>query len=72
VTLALRTKAPILVAPEVLEVVEGNKCLLTTNTVVQRLDEIHQKFLEGTIDAFPEETEMEWRSFRSLPLGDIE
>jgi len=68
VTLALRTKAPIFVAPDVME---GNRCLLTPDTVIQRLDEIHQKFIEANIDVLPEETEMEWRSFRSLPRGEI-
>jgi len=64
----LRTKAPIFVAPDVME---GNRCLLTPDTVIQRLDEIHQKFIEANIDVLPEETEMEWRSFRSLPRGEI-
>ena len=58
--LALLTKAPIFVAPEVLE---ANQYLLTTNAVIQRLDEIRQKSVQV------EEIEMEWRSFRSLPQG---
>ena len=62
ISLALLTKAPIFVAAEVLE---ANQTLLTTNAVIQKLDEMHQKFVEG------EETEMEWRSFRSLPQGNM-
>jgi bifunctional DNase/RNase len=68
VTLALRTKAPIFVAPEVLE---ENQFLLTTNAVTQKLDEIHQNKVQGNINSIPEETEMEWRSFGSLPRGDM-
>jgi len=65
ITLALRTKAPIFVTPEVLET---NKSLLTSNSIVSRLDEIHRKGLEKH-RVQPEEVEMEWKSFRSLPQG---
>jgi bifunctional DNase/RNase len=67
VTLALRTKAPIFVAPEVLE---SNQTLLTTNGLIARLDEIHRKGVEAD-RILPEDVEMEWRSFRSLPRGNM-
>src|SRR5262245_27761061 len=62
VTLALRTKVPIFVAPEVLET---NRTVLTSQTVLPRLEEIHRESREKR----PEEMEMEWKSFRSLPRG---
>jgi uncharacterized protein len=62
VTLALRTKVPIFVTPEVLET---NKTVLTSQTVLPRLEEIHRESREKR----PEEMEMEWKSFRSLPRG---
>lgn len=62
VTLALRTKVPIFVAPEVLET---SKTVLTSQTVLPRLEEIHRESREKR----PEEMEMEWKSFRSLPRG---
>jgi uncharacterized protein len=65
VTLSLRTKAPIFVMPEVLE---SNQYLVTADTVVSGLDEIHRKVVEEN-RTLPEEVEMEWRSFRSLPRG---
>ena len=67
VTLALRTKAPIFVMPEVLE---SNQYLVTSDAIVSGLDEIHRKAVEAN-RAMPEEIEMEWRSFRSLPRGDM-
>lgn len=67
VTLALRTKVPIFVTPEVLET---NKTVLTSQTVLPKLKEIHRKDLEGH-PGVPEEVEMEWRSFRSLPRGEM-
>lgn len=67
VTLALRTKVPIFVTPEVLET---NKTVLTSQTVLPKLKEIHRKDLEGD-PGVPEEVEMEWRSFRSLPRGEM-
>jgi RNA polymerase sigma-70 factor (ECF subfamily) len=65
VTLSLRTKAPIFVVPGVLE---SNQYLVTTDAIVSGLDEIHRKVVEAN-RALPEEVEMEWRSFRSLPRG---
>ena len=65
ITLALRTKAPLFVASEVLE---SNKSLLTSSSIISRLDEIHSKSLERN-RILPEEVEMEWKSFRSLPQG---
>ncbi len=38
--------------------------------MLTRLEEIHRKSVEKT-RAQPEETEMEWRSFQSLPRGDM-
>lgn len=67
VSLALQTNAPIFVAPEVLE---ANRFLFSTDTVIRKLDEMHQKSVEANLNP-REETEMEWRSFRSLPRGDI-
>jgi RNA polymerase sigma factor (sigma-70 family) len=61
-TLALRTNVPILVAPELLE---ANHGFVNTNAAIQMLDEQYQKFVAT------EETEMEWRSFRSIPQGDM-
>jgi Domain of unknown function (DUF151) len=67
ITLALRTKAPIFVTPELLE---NNRTLLTSDSIVPRLEEFHRKALEKhRIIPIPEEVEMEWRSFRSLPRG---
>jgi hypothetical protein len=66
VTLALRTKVPIFVTPEVLE---SNQYLLTMNGIFPGLDEIHRRGLEANRTQ-PEEVEMEWRSFRSLPRGE--
>jgi uncharacterized protein len=65
ITLSLRTKAPIFVMPEVLE---SNQYLVTTDAIVSGLDEIHRKVVEEN-RTLPEEVEMEWRSFRSLPRG---
>ena len=66
ITLALRTKAPIFVTPEVLE---ANKTLLTADTVIAGLESIHRKGAEEKC-TLHEEVEMEWQSFRSLPMGD--
>jgi RNA polymerase sigma factor (sigma-70 family) len=68
VILALRTKAPIFLVPQVLE---ANQTLLIINGLLAGLDEIHRKVIEANL-TLPEETEMEWRSFRSLPRGDIQ
>jgi RNA polymerase sigma factor (sigma-70 family) len=66
VTLALQVRAPIFVTPEVLE---KNQTLLTTDGVIAGLEAIHGRSVtEGRAQA--EETEMEWRSFRSLPRGE--
>jgi RNA polymerase sigma factor (sigma-70 family) len=68
VTLALHMKAPIFVTPEVLE--QAGEYLLTSEAMLIRLEEIHRKSVEKK-RAQPEETEMEWRSFQSLPRGDM-
>jgi RNA polymerase sigma factor (sigma-70 family) len=62
VTLALRTKVPIFVTPEVLET---NKTVLTSQSVLAKLEEWHRESREKR----PEDMEMEWKSFRSLPRG---
>lgn len=67
VTIALHMKAPIFVTPEVLE--QASEYLLTSEAIFTRLEEIHHKSVEKK-RAQPEETEMEWRSFRSLPRGE--
>ena len=67
ITLALQTNAPIFVAPEVLE---ATQFLFSTDTVIRTLAEMHQKSIEVNPN-LREETEMEWRSFRSLPRGDM-
>ena len=67
VSLALQTNAPIFVAPEVLE---ATQFLFSTGTVIRTLNEMHQKSVEANPN-LREETEMEWRSFRSLPRGDM-
>jgi hypothetical protein len=46
-------------------VLETNKTVLTSQTVLPRLEEIHRESREKR----PEEMEMEWKSFRSLPRG---
>jgi RNA polymerase sigma factor (sigma-70 family) len=66
VTLALRKKVPIFVSPEVLET---NETVLSSQTVLPRLEEIRRKDLEEHGGVL-EEIEMEWKSFRSLPRGD--
>jgi RNA polymerase sigma factor (sigma-70 family) len=65
ITLSLRTNAPIFVMPEVLQ---SNQYLVTTDAIVSGLDEIHRKGVDEN-RTMPEEVEMEWRSFRSLPRG---
>ena len=65
VTLALRAQAPIYVMPEVLEL---NEYLVNNNGIVAGLDDIHRKSLAEN-RTLPEDVEMEWRSFRSLPRG---
>jgi hypothetical protein len=50
------------------EVMESNEYLVTTDAIVPGLDEIHRKVLQAN-RTVPEEAEMEWRSFRSLPRG---
>jgi RNA polymerase sigma factor (sigma-70 family) len=65
ITLSLRTKAPIFVMPEVME---SNQYLVNTNAIVAGLDDIHRRVVEEN-RTLPEEVEMEWRSFRSLPRG---
>jgi bifunctional DNase/RNase len=65
VTLSLRMKAPIFVMPQVLE---SNPYLVTADAIVSGLDEIHRRGLAEN-RTIPEEVEMEWRSFRSLPRG---
>jgi hypothetical protein len=62
VTLALRTKVPIFVTSELLET---NKTILTSQIVLPRLEEMHRESREKQ----PEDMEMEWKSFRSLPRG---
>ena len=62
VTLALLTKVPIFVTSEVLET---NKTILTGQTVLPRLEEMHRESREKQ----PQDMEMEWKSFRSLPRG---
>jgi bifunctional DNase/RNase len=65
VTLSLRAASPIFVLPGVLE---SNQYLVTADAIVSGLDEIHRKGVEAN-RTLPEEVEMEWRSFRSLPRG---
>ena len=65
VALSLRMKAPIFVTPEVLE---SNPYLVNSSAIISGLDQIHEKVLAEN-RTLPEEVEMEWRSFRSLPRG---
>jgi bifunctional DNase/RNase len=65
VALSLRVKAPIFVTPEVLE---SNPYLVNSSAIISGLDQIHEKVLAEN-RTLPEEVEMEWRSFRSLPRG---
>jgi bifunctional DNase/RNase len=67
-TLALRVKAPIFVAPEVME--QAGEFLLTTEKVSSGLEALHRKAVEEKRIP-PEEVELEYRSFRSLPRGDV-
>jgi bifunctional DNase/RNase len=65
VTLSLRAQAPIYVTPEVLA---SNPYLVNSNGIITGLDQIHERVLAEN-RTLPEEAEMEWRSFRSLPRG---
>ena len=65
-TLALRVKAPIFATPEVLE----QASLPISEAAPTGLEALHRKVAEEKRTP-PETTEMEWRSFRSLPRGDL-
>jgi len=67
VTLSLRTKASIFVAPQLFD--EANPYRLTEGTEIAGLTERHRMALEDKRIP-PEENEMEWRSFRSLPRDE--
>jgi len=67
-SLALRVKAPIFVAPEVFE--QASDVLLTPEAVSTGLETIQRKAIEEKRTP-PEEVELEYRSFRSLPRGDL-
>jgi hypothetical protein len=66
-TLALRVKAPIFVTPELME--QASELLLTPDGISDRLEAIELKHAEER-RIQRQEAEMEWRSFRSLPLGN--
>ena len=67
-TLALRVKAPIFITPELLE--QAGQLLLTPEQIPTGLEAIRLKAVEAQRIP-PETTEMEYRSFRSLPRGDF-
>jgi bifunctional nuclease len=66
VILSLRAEAPIYVTPEVLE---ANPYLVNSSAIIPGLDDIQRRVLAEN-RTLPEEIEMEWRSFRSLPRGN--
>jgi bifunctional DNase/RNase len=68
ITLALRTKAPIFVTPELME--QAGQLILTPNNIPEALEAIRLKYADKT-QPQTEEMEREWRSFRSLPRGDM-
>jgi hypothetical protein len=68
VTLALRVKAPIFVTPQLME--QASNLLITPDTISEGLEAIERKYAEEK-QTLGEETTMEWRSFRSLPRGDM-
>jgi bifunctional DNase/RNase len=68
INLALRVKAPIFVTPELME--QATQLLLTPDNIPERLEAIRRKYAEKR-QAPPEEIEREWRSFRSMPSGDV-
>ena len=64
--LALRVKAPIFVTPELME--QATRLLLRPDNIPEGLGTIRRMHVEKR-QAPAEETEKEWRSFRSLPRG---
>jgi RNA polymerase sigma factor (sigma-70 family) len=68
INLALRVKAPIFVTPELME--QANRLLLTPDHIPEGLEAIRRKYAKKR-QAPLEETEREWRSFRSMPRGDV-
>jgi bifunctional DNase/RNase len=67
--LALHVKAPIFVTPELLE--QAGPFLLTTGEVATGLEALQRKAIEEQ-HLPPEEGELEFRSFRLLPRGDLD
>jgi RNA polymerase sigma factor (sigma-70 family) len=68
INLALRVKAPIFVTPELME--QATQLLLTPDNIPERLEAIRRKYTEKR-QAPREKIEREWRSFRSMPRGDV-
>lgn len=65
--LALRVKAPIFVTPECME--QASQLLLAPDSIPEGLEAIRLRYADK--EQLPtEETEREWRSFRSLPRGN--
>jgi len=68
INLALRVKAPIFVTPELME--QAIQLLLTPDNIPEGLEAIRRNYAEKR-QAPLEATEREWRSFRSMPRGDV-
>jgi bifunctional DNase/RNase len=68
INLALLVKAPIFVTAELME--QAAQLLLNPDSIPEGLEAIRRKYAEKR-QAPPEEIEKEWRSFRSLPRGDV-
>jgi hypothetical protein len=61
-------KAPIFVTPEVME--QASAFTLTPRDIPDGLEALRRKAIEEKRGQ-PEEVELEYRSFRSLPRGDM-
>ena len=61
-------KAPIFVTPELME--QAIQLLLTPDNIPEGLEAIRRNYAEKR-QAPLEATEREWRSFRSMPRGDV-
>jgi hypothetical protein len=64
----VRVKAPIFVTPELMD--QAGQLLLAPDNIPEGLEAIRLRYADQTQPP-PEETEMESRSFRSLPRGDM-
>jgi RNA polymerase sigma factor (sigma-70 family) len=68
INLALRVKAPIFVTQELME--QATRLLLSPDNIPERLEAIRKEYAVKR-QAPPDDMEREWRSFRSMPRGDV-